>query len=76
MKLFAKQLVPKSKTERDVAARFDFLNSYMDRAAIQAQPELLAKEATYRRQHNRLAYLVSKHAVRTGSGQGSNAGRV
>lgn len=65
-KLFDKQLVPKSKAERDVAARFGFLSSYMDREAIQAQPELLTKEATYRRQHNRLAYLVSKHAVRAG----------
>nr|GFD19419.1 hypothetical protein [Tanacetum cinerariifolium] len=59
-KLFDKQLVPKSKAERDVAARFSFLGSYMDREAIQAQPELLTKEAAYRRQHNRLAYSVSK----------------
>ena len=66
VKLFDKQLIPKSKAERDVSARFGFLSSYMDRAAIQAQPELLTKEATYRRQHNRLAYLVSKCAVGAG----------
>ncbi|RZK44764.1 MAG: AAA family ATPase, partial [Hymenobacter sp.] len=64
--LFASQLIPKTKAERDVVARFNFLSMYLDRSAIQAQPAWLIKEATYRRQHNRLAYLVSRRAVAMG----------